>query len=120
MATPTTRVKRFRRTLLPKRENNVSFGDIAAMVNLHEFPGLTHGAIRIIGEVRHQETYGNSLLHGTFHLIGTPLTCLVRFHGMDRLGDPIENRLRLVWTMGPRGRRGSTRLADRGRGTTSP
>ena len=93
MAAFTMRVERVRRTLLPELRNGILVGDLSAMVRFHEFPSLTYWAVRILGKVRHEMTYGNSLLQETLLETGAPLLSLPRFHTLDRLGDLTLRRL---------------------------
>ena len=56
------RVERVRRTVFPELGNGILVGDLSAMKRFREFPSLTDWAIRILKKVRHEMTYGNSLL----------------------------------------------------------
>ena len=82
------------------------------MVILYEFPGLTHGTIRVLREVRQQVTNRRSLLHETFLEIGTPLRGLCHFHGMVNVGRPIALGRRLLRSIGLRRRNRRARFAD--------
>ena len=82
------------------------------MVILYECPGLTHGTIRVLREVRQQVTDRRSLLHETFLQTGTPLRRFCRFHSVIRVGRPILPRRRLVWYFEARRRNGRTWFTD--------